>query len=198
MKDFSVLNVTHEISKYKLELKLKINTRSLFNRTLNPAHPPLRCCALLALRSIQVMTGLPCLLRRWGDTWGCWSPGGGGQGFAGLGFRFPACLSRLEEINHSMLGTHLSFSLAFLPGLSCPLILFSFFFFYYRCRQRLSRWLYQRWPALAGKGRSALSPAQPLLTRKAKIFISSTVSRTWERDMVFPLENNGYKRLAIW
>ena len=128
MKDFSVLNVTHEISKYKLELKLKINTRSLFNRTLNPAHPPLRCCALLALRSIQVMTGLPCLLRRWGDTWGCWSPGGGGQGFAGLGFRFPACLSRLEEINHSMLGTHLSFSLAFLPGLSCPLILFSFVF----------------------------------------------------------------------
>ena len=42
-----------------MELKLKINTRSLFNRTLNPAHPPLLCCALLALRSIQLMTGEP-------------------------------------------------------------------------------------------------------------------------------------------
>ena len=42
-----------------VELKLKINTRSLFNRTLNPAHPPLLCCALLALRSIQLMTSEP-------------------------------------------------------------------------------------------------------------------------------------------
>ena len=42
-----------------LELKLKINKRSLFNRTLSPAHPPLLCCALLALRSIQLMTGEP-------------------------------------------------------------------------------------------------------------------------------------------
>ena len=42
-----------------VELKLKINTRSLFNRTLNRAHPPLLCCALLALRSIQLMTGEP-------------------------------------------------------------------------------------------------------------------------------------------
>ena len=42
----------------------------------------------------------------------------------------------------------------------------------YRCRQRLSRWLYQRWPALAGKGRSALSPAQPLPARKAKILLA--------------------------
>ena len=42
-----------------VELKLKINTRSLFNRTLNRAHPPLFCCALLALRSIQLMTGKP-------------------------------------------------------------------------------------------------------------------------------------------
>ena len=42
-----------------VELKLKINTRSLFNPTLNPAHPPLLCCALLALRSIQLMTGDP-------------------------------------------------------------------------------------------------------------------------------------------
>ena len=42
-----------------VELKLKIDTRSLFNRTLNPAHPPLFCCALLALRSIQLMTGEP-------------------------------------------------------------------------------------------------------------------------------------------
>ena len=31
----------------------------VFNRTLNPAHPPLLCCALLALRSIQLMTGEP-------------------------------------------------------------------------------------------------------------------------------------------
>ena len=29
-----------------------------------------------------------------------------------------------------MLGTHLSFSLAFLPGLSCPLILFSLIFLF--------------------------------------------------------------------
>ena len=42
-----------------VELKWKINTGSLFNRTLNPAHPPLLCCALLALRSIQLMTGEP-------------------------------------------------------------------------------------------------------------------------------------------
>ena len=42
----------------------------------------------------------------------------------------------------------------------------------YRCRQRLSRWLYQRWPAVAGKGRSALSPAQPLPARKAKILLA--------------------------
>ena len=42
----------------------------------------------------------------------------------------------------------------------------------YRCRQRLSKWLYQRWPALAGKERSALSPAQPLLARKAKILLA--------------------------
>ena len=42
-----------------VELKLKINTRSLFNRTLNRAHPPLLCCTLLALRSIQLMTGEP-------------------------------------------------------------------------------------------------------------------------------------------
>ena len=42
-----------------VELKLKINTRSLFNRTLNRAHPPLLCCALLALKSIQLMTGEP-------------------------------------------------------------------------------------------------------------------------------------------
>ena len=42
-----------------VELKLKINIRSLFNRTLNRAHPPLLCCALLALRSIQLMTGEP-------------------------------------------------------------------------------------------------------------------------------------------
>ena len=42
----------------------------------------------------------------------------------------------------------------------------------YRCRQRLSRWLYQRWPALAGKGRSALSPAEPLPARKAKILLA--------------------------
>ena len=42
----------------------------------------------------------------------------------------------------------------------------------YRCRQRLSRWLYQSWPALAGNGRSALSPAQPLPARKAKILLA--------------------------
>ena len=42
----------------------------------------------------------------------------------------------------------------------------------YRCRQRLSRWLYQRWPALAGNGRLALSPAQPLPARKAKILLA--------------------------
>ena len=42
----------------------------------------------------------------------------------------------------------------------------------YRCRQRLSRWLYQRWPALAGNGRSALSPAQPLPAIKAKILLA--------------------------
>ena len=42
-----------------VELELKINTKSLFNRTLNPAHPTLLCCALLALRSIQLMTGEP-------------------------------------------------------------------------------------------------------------------------------------------
>ena len=42
----------------------------------------------------------------------------------------------------------------------------------YRCRQRPSRWLYQRWPALAGNGRSALSPAQSLPTRKAKILLA--------------------------
>ena len=42
----------------------------------------------------------------------------------------------------------------------------------YRCRQRLSRWLYQRWPALAGKGRAALSPAEPLPARKAKILLA--------------------------
>ena len=42
----------------------------------------------------------------------------------------------------------------------------------YRCRQRLSRWLYQRWPALAGKGCSPLSPAQPLPARKAKILLA--------------------------
>ena len=42
----------------------------------------------------------------------------------------------------------------------------------YRCRQRPSRWLYQRWPALAGNGLSALSPAQPLPARKAKILLA--------------------------
>ena len=42
-----------------VELKLKINSRSLFNRTLNRAHPPLLYCALLALRGIQLMTGEP-------------------------------------------------------------------------------------------------------------------------------------------
>ena len=70
----------------------------------------------------------------------------------------------------------------------------------FRCRQRLSRWLYQNytvslpvcslrptiycivdqtgvqcytsWPALAGKGHAALSPAQPLTTRKTKILLA--------------------------
>ena len=33
-------------------------------------------------------------------------------------------------------------------------------------------YIYVQWPALAGKGRSALSPAQPLPARKAKILLA--------------------------
>ena len=80
-----------------------------------------------------LLPGLPCLLGG-----GIlvplvvWFPGGVGAGVrrGRLVWDFSACLSRLEEINHSMLGTHLSFSLAFLPGLFCPLVLFSFFFIF--------------------------------------------------------------------
>ena len=41
-----------------VELKLKINTRSLFNRTLNPAHPTLPSGPLLAL-SVFIGAGQP-------------------------------------------------------------------------------------------------------------------------------------------
>ena len=72
---------------------------------------------------------------RWGDTcaFGCLVSWGVGAGVRRGRFvwDFAACLSWLEEINHSMLGTRLSFSLAFLPGLSCPLILFSLIFLFY-------------------------------------------------------------------
>ena len=71
---------------------------------------------------------------RWGDTcaFGCLVSWGVGAGVrrGRLIWDFSACLSRLEEINHSMLGTHLFFSLAFLPGLSCPLVLFSLIFLF--------------------------------------------------------------------
>ena len=63
----------------------------------------------------------------------------------------------------------------------------------YRCRQRLSRWLYQRWPALAGNGRSALSPAQPLPARKAKILLAvlymKNGGQTHSREWVLPIPN---------
>ena len=79
-----------------------------------------------------LLPGLPCLLGG-----GIlvplvvWFPGGGGRVRRGrLVWDFSACLSWPEEMNHSMLDTRLSFSLAFLPGLSCPLVLFLLIFLF--------------------------------------------------------------------